>query len=65
VEQIDETNEWVYRPLNNGVYRCGFSTTQAAYGRASVDVQAGLQRSEQVISRPNYFCDDQLTEADI
>ena len=43
---IDETNEWVYRLLNNGVYRCGFSTTQQAYQQASSDVLEGLDRIE-------------------
>ena len=32
--KIDETNEWVYDLLNNGVYRCGFSTQQNAYDQA-------------------------------
>ena len=29
--QIDAINEDVYAHINNGVYRCGFATTQAAY----------------------------------
>jgi putative glutathione S-transferase len=28
--EIDESNDWVYALLNNGVYRCGFSTSQTA-----------------------------------
>ena len=30
-DRIDEINERVYDTLNNGVYRCGFATTQGAY----------------------------------
>jgi len=36
--EIDEANEWIYRQLNNGVYRCGFATTQEGYDRAISDV---------------------------
>jgi glutathionyl-hydroquinone reductase len=45
--EIDSTNEWVYRLLNNGVYRCGFSTTQPAYDEASRDVTTLRRDSEQ------------------
>src|SRR5690625_4128332 len=29
--EIDELNERVYRTVNNGVYKCGFATSQDAY----------------------------------
>lgn len=62
---IDETNEWVYRLLNNGVYRCGFSTSQEAYQKASSDVLEGLNRIEQRLTEKDYLCGDKITESDI
>src|SRR5215207_10972765 len=33
-EEMDEVMERVYQEVNNGVYRCGFSTSQRAYDKA-------------------------------
>ena len=30
VDEIEAASDWIYRELNNGVYRCGFSTTQVS-----------------------------------
>jgi putative glutathione S-transferase len=62
---IDETNEWVYRQLNNGVYRCGFATTQAAYDTAAAEVRAGLRRADALLATQPFLCGDHVTEADI
>jgi putative glutathione S-transferase len=65
-KQIDEVNEWVYQLLNNGVYRCGFSTSQAGYDEASLDVQNGLKKCEELLGRTGPFlCGSSFTEADL
>lgn len=63
--EIDQVNEWVYELLNNGVYKCGFSTRQSAYDKASADVREGLKKAEEVLSKKNYLCGDVFTEADL
>jgi len=64
-ETIDEINEWVYETINNGVYRVGFASTQAAYDEAMDVLFAGLDRAEALLSRQRYLAGDRLTEADI
>ena len=63
--EIDTLNEWIYRLLNNGVYRCGFSTTQLAYDEASRDVREGLRRCDDILGESKLLCGDQFTEADL
>jgi putative glutathione S-transferase len=63
--QIDTCNEWIYQLLNNGVYRCGFSTTQLAYDRASADVRKGLAKCQSILEQQPYINGDTFTESDI
>ena len=44
--EIDALNDWIYPRLNNGVYRAGFATTQAAYDEAVVQVFEALEALE-------------------
>ena len=62
---VDATNAWVYEAVNNGVYRCGFATTQAAYERAEGDVHEGLARCEALLGASRFLCGDVVTEADV
>lgn len=63
--QIDELNGWIYDKLNNGVYKAGFATSQAAYDEAATDVFAALSRLESILGQHRYLTGDRLTEADI
>ena len=63
--QIEETIDTMYLPLNAGVYRAGFATSQAAYDEAVTELFASLDHWDTVLSTQRYVCGGQLTAADI
>ena len=63
--EIDAWNARFYPSLNNGVYRAGFATTQAAYEEAYHAVFAMLDALEQHLEGRSYLAGERLTEADI
>jgi glutathionyl-hydroquinone reductase len=63
--EIDAVNQRVYDTLNNGVYKSGFATTQAAYEAAVMPLFDTLDWLEERLSRFRFVCGDALTEADI
>ena len=62
--EIDEINAPIYRNINNGVYRCGFATTQEAYREAFDDLFSTLDDIENRLSNHRYLVGDRPTEAD-
>lgn len=62
--EIDRINEQVYATVNNGVYRCGFARTQAAYDAAYDALFATLDELEARLGRQRYLVGRQITEAD-
>lgn len=65
-DKIDALNACIYPKLNNGVYRAGFATTQAAYEEAFHDVFDTLDALEaQLGDGRDFLLGDQLTEADV
>ncbi|MBW4699079.1 MAG: glutathione S-transferase family protein [Aphanocapsa lilacina HA4352-LM1] len=62
--QIDQTIDAIYQPINNGVYRSGFATSQRAYEEAVGELFAALDHWEQVLSTRRYLCGERVTEAD-
>jgi putative glutathione S-transferase len=63
-DEIDATIDAIYEPVNNGVYRSGFATTQEAYEEAVTELFDALDHWEEVLSSRRYLCDDRITEAD-
>ncbi len=62
--EIDHINELVYGTVNNGVYRAGFASTQAAYDEAFTKLFATLEQIEERLSHQRYLAGAVLTEAD-
>ncbi|MBW6416538.1 glutathione S-transferase family protein [Celeribacter sp. PS-C1] len=63
-DEIEEMNKRVYEPINNGVYKAGFATTQSAYDEAIHPLFDGLNALEELLSERRYLLGDRLTEAD-
>jgi len=64
-EQIDLWNARIYPAINNGVYRAGFATSQAAYEEAYLELFAELDHLDAHLGEHRYLVGDRLTEADI
>ncbi|WP_122088251.1 glutathione S-transferase family protein [Halalkalicoccus subterraneus] len=64
-EEIDEVIDAIYEPINNGVYRAGFSGSQEAYDDAIEDLFSALDRWDSVLAEQRYLAGDRLTEADV
>ena len=63
-DDIEVVNARIYDTLNNGVYRCGFATTQAAYNEAVHPLFDTLDWIEERLGTKRYLLGDRLTEAD-
>ncbi|WP_238121791.1 MULTISPECIES: glutathione S-transferase family protein [unclassified Xanthobacter] len=62
---IDAINTVVYDEVNNGVYKAGFATTQAAYEEAVGVLFRRLDALEEILAGQAYLAGDAFTEADI
>jgi len=63
-DEIDAVNDFVYPNVNNGVYRCGFATTQEAYDEAFGALFDALDVLEARLAHRRYLLGDRITEAD-
>ncbi|PTM41174.1 glutathione S-transferase family protein [Bosea sp. 124] len=61
---IDALNERIYGSVNNGVYKAGFATTQAAYEEAVTPLFETLDWLEERLETRRFLTGDTITEAD-
>ncbi len=63
-DAIAPVNDRIYDTVNNGVYKSGFATSQAAYDAAVVPLFETLDWIEDRLGSKRYLMGDVLTEAD-
>ena len=63
--EIDDINDIIYKNINNGVYKTGFSKTQASYDDAVQKLFSSLEMIEDKLEHQDYLVGNTLTEADI
>ena len=63
--ELDGLMAEIHRDVNNGVYRCGFATSQEAYDEAYVALFARLDALATRLANRRYLMGDRITEADV
>ncbi len=64
-EEIKNWRDRIYHAINNGVYRCGFARTQAAYESACTLLFDTLEAIDTHLAQQPYLCGESLTLADV
>ncbi|MEL6441171.1 MAG: glutathione S-transferase family protein [Cyanobacteria bacterium J06621_8] len=62
--EIDRVISQIYQPINNGVYRAGFASTQKAYEQAVRELFSALDYWEEILGKQPYLCGNVITLAD-
>ena len=63
--EIDTLNNIIYDEVNNGVYKCGFARSQAAYEQAYDILFARLEELDQQLAKQRFLFGDFITDADV
>lgn len=64
-DEIEQVGELVFHDVNNGVYKCGFAGSQAAYDKAFDMLFARLDWLSDRLTDRRYLVGDTITEADV
>jgi len=64
-DAMKKVDDFIYPTINNGVYRCGFATTQQAYDLAIDELTESFDRIEKILEKQRYIAGDIFTLSDI
>lgn len=63
-DKTNQLNSIIYENVNNGVYKCGFATTQDAYDESFFKLFDTLKYLENILEGNRYLTGSMITEAD-
>jgi putative glutathione S-transferase len=63
-DYVDELNAWIYDRINDGVYKAGFASSQAAYEAAVVPLFEALDTLEERLADRRFLFGERQTLAD-
>lgn len=63
--EVDALNELLQGAVNDGVYKCGFATTQSAYAAAQGALSAALGRMDAQLMTSRFVLGAAVTESDV
>jgi putative glutathione S-transferase len=63
--EVERVIDAIYEPINNGVYKAGFATTQQAYEEAVTVLFEALDHWDAVLAKQRWLAGARMTEADI
>ncbi|MFC8276831.1 glutathione S-transferase family protein [Streptomyces sp. NPDC057271] len=64
-DEIDDVADKIFQDVNDGVYKCGFASSQEAYERAYQRLWERLDWLEERLTGRRYLVGDTITEADV
>ncbi len=64
IAEMDPLEDRIYDAVNNGVYKCGFASSQAAYDEAFAELFAMLDELDERLATRRYLMGSAITEAD-
>jgi glutathionyl-hydroquinone reductase len=64
-DEVERVIDAIYEPINNGVYKAGFASSQRAYDEAVTTLFEALDHWDAVLGRQRWLAGERLTEADI
>ena len=65
LHDLEDFNSTLFDTVNNGVYKCGFSTEQAAYDAAYTSLYDTLTELDARLGNQKFLLGDRFTEADL